>query len=133
MDAAFIPEVNSDLDTQNFEKFEEMGAQVQTSTKSGPWRKMLPSKDANFVGYTYKNVEIANEHHLPGIAELRKKSTAPKRPSVKSLFETPSPPDPPTKGSYLNLLPTQLEEPESPVPEHQSIRSAQYFRKHLQR
>ncbi|EOY25616.1 PREDICTED: serine/threonine-protein kinase tricorner [Theobroma cacao] len=133
MEAAFIPEVNSELDTQNFEKFEEMGAQVQTSTKSGPWRKMLPSKDANFVGYTYKNVEIVNEHHLSGIAELRKKSNAPKRPSVKSLFETPGPPDPPTKGTFLNLLPTQLEEPESPVPEHQSTRSTQYFRKPLQR
>ncbi|WRX26072.1 Protein kinase domain - like 10 [Theobroma cacao] len=118
MEAAFIP---------------ELGAQVQTSTKSGPWRKMLPSKDANFVGYTYKNVEIVNEHHLSGIAELRKKSNAPKRPSVKSLFETPGPPDPPTKGTFLNLLPTQLEEPESPVPEHQSTRSTQYFRKPLQR
>ncbi|XP_022714638.1 serine/threonine-protein kinase tricorner-like [Durio zibethinus] len=40
MEAAFIPEVNSDLDTQNFEKFEELGAQVQTSRKSGPWRKV---------------------------------------------------------------------------------------------
>ncbi|XP_022721273.1 serine/threonine-protein kinase tricorner-like isoform X2 [Durio zibethinus] len=109
MEAAFIPEVNSELDTRNFEKFEELGAQVQTSTKSGPWRKMLSSKDANFVGYTYKNVEIVNEHHLPGIVELKKKSNAPKRPSVKSLFDTPGPPDPPTKGSFLNLLPTQLE------------------------
>ncbi|XVF86109.1 hypothetical protein PTKIN_Ptkin18bG0014600 [Pterospermum kingtungense] len=67
MEAAFIPEVNNDLDTQHFEKFEELGAQVETSTKSGPWRKMLSSKDSNFVGYTYKNVEIVKEHHLPGI------------------------------------------------------------------
>lgn len=28
---------------------------------------MLPSKDANFVGYTYKNLEIVDEHHIPGI------------------------------------------------------------------
>lgn len=133
MEAAFIPEVNSDLDTQNFEKFEELGAQVQTSTKSGPWRKMLSSKDANFVGYTYKNVEIVNEHHLPGIAELKKKSNVPKRPSVKSLFDTPGPPDLPAEGSFLNLLPTQLEVSESPVSEHQSTRATQYFRKPLQR
>lgn len=132
-EAAFIPQVNSDLDTQNFEKFEELGAQVQSSTRSGPWRKMLSSKDANFVGYTYKNVEIVKEHHLPGIAEVKKKSNAPKRPSVKSLFDTPGPPDPPTKGSFLNLLPTQLEEPESPVSEHQSIRVTQYPRKPLHR
>ncbi|TYH83469.1 hypothetical protein ES332_D02G134600v1 [Gossypium tomentosum] len=133
IEAAFMPEVNSDLDTQNFEKFEELGAQVQSSTRSGPWRKMLSSKDANFVGYTYKNVEIVKEHHLPGIAEVKKKSNAPKRPSVKSLFDTPGPPDPPTKGSFLNLLPTQLEEPESPVSEHQSIRATQYPRKPLHR
>ncbi|KAA3484161.1 serine/threonine-protein kinase tricorner-like [Gossypium australe] len=133
IEAAFIPEVNSDLDTQNFEKFEELGAQVQSSTRSGPWRKMLSSKDANFVGYTYKNVEIVKEHHLPGIAEVKKKSNAPKRPSVKSLFDTPGPPDPPTKGSFLNLLPTQLEEPESPVSEHQSIRATQYPGKPLHR
>ncbi|MBA0798194.1 hypothetical protein Gohar_008808 [Gossypium harknessii] len=117
IEAAFMPEVNSDLDTQNFEKFEEM----------------LSSKDANFVGYTYKNVEIVKEHHLPGIAEVKKKSNAPKRPSVKSLFDTPGPPDPPTKGSFLNLLPTQLEEPESPLSEHQSIRATQYPRKPLHR
>ncbi|KAH1097331.1 hypothetical protein J1N35_014252 [Gossypium stocksii] len=133
IEASFIPEVNSDLDTQNFEKFEELGAQVQPSTRSGPWRKMLSSKDANFVGYTYKNVEIVKEHHLPGIAEVKKKSNAPKRPSVKSLFDTPGQPDPPTKGSFLNLLPTQLEEPESPVSEHQSSRATQYPRKPLHR
>nr|GLL33491.1 phosphatidylinositol 4-kinase alpha 1-like [Ipomoea trifida] len=40
MKAAFIPEVNDDeLDTQNFEKFEETDNQVPTATKSGPWRK----------------------------------------------------------------------------------------------
>ncbi|KAL0373053.1 UNVERIFIED_CONTAM: hypothetical protein Scaly_0986900 [Sesamum calycinum] len=53
MKAAFIPEVNDELDTQNFEKFAETDNQVPSATKSGPWRKMLPSKDANFMGYTY--------------------------------------------------------------------------------
>ena len=28
---------------------------------------MLSSKDINFVGYTYKNFEIINDHQLPGI------------------------------------------------------------------
>ncbi|KAL9429395.1 hypothetical protein AB3S75_031246 [Citrus x aurantiifolia] len=37
--------------------------------------RMLSSKDINFVGYTYKKFEIVNEHHLPGIAEWKKKST----------------------------------------------------------
>ncbi|KAL0368466.1 UNVERIFIED_CONTAM: Serine/threonine-protein kinase tricorner [Sesamum calycinum] len=86
MKAAFIPEVNDELDTQNFEKFAETDNQVPSATKSGPWRKMLPSKDANFMGYTYKNFEIVNDHEVPGIAELKKKSNKPKRPTVKSLF-----------------------------------------------
>ncbi|XP_042517469.1 serine/threonine-protein kinase tricornered-like isoform X2 [Macadamia integrifolia] len=68
MEAAFIPEVNDELDTQNFEKFEESDNQGQTSSKAGPWRKMLSSKDVNFVGYTYKNFEIVNDHQLPGIS-----------------------------------------------------------------
>ena len=29
--------------------------------------QMLSSKDINFVGYTYKNVEIVNDDQLPGI------------------------------------------------------------------
>ncbi|OIW07258.1 hypothetical protein TanjilG_08373 [Lupinus angustifolius] len=87
--AAFIPEVNDELDTQNFEKFEEVDNQTLTPSKSGPWRKMLSSKDVNFVGYTYKNFEIVNDDHLPGIAEL-KKSTKSKRPSIKTLFDDES-------------------------------------------
>ncbi|KAI4331535.1 hypothetical protein MLD38_029720 [Melastoma candidum] len=90
MDAAFIPEVKDELDTQNFEKFEESQHHTQTTTKSGPWRKMLSSKDVNFVGYTYKNFEIVKDYQVPGMAELKKKNTRPKRPSVKSLFEEDS-------------------------------------------
>ncbi|XP_058197026.1 uncharacterized protein LOC131313002 isoform X2 [Rhododendron vialii] len=108
MEAAFIPEVKGDLDTQNFEKFEELEPTTQTSSKSGPWRKMLPSKDANFVGYTYKNLEIVDEHHIPGIAQLKKKTTKPKRPSIKSLFDAPDSTDPPVQGSYVNVIPTQF-------------------------
>uniref|UniRef100_A0A2K1YQ68 non-specific serine/threonine protein kinase n=1 Tax=Populus trichocarpa TaxID=3694 RepID=A0A2K1YQ68_POPTR len=111
MKAAFIPEVNDELDTQNFEKFEEADDQIQTSAKSGPWRKMLSSKDINFVGYTYKNFEIVNDHQLPGIAELKKKSTKSERPSIKSLFEDESveAPNQPVKGSFLSLLPPKLD------------------------
>ena len=31
---------------------------------------MLSSKDINFVGYTYKNFEIVNDHQLPGIGNF---------------------------------------------------------------
>ena len=91
IEAAYIPDVNDNLDTQNFEKFDEEEHQAQTaSSRTGPWRKMLSSKDINFVGYTYKNFEIVNDYQVPGIAELKKKETKPKRPSVRSLFESES-------------------------------------------
>jgi serine/threonine kinase 38 len=108
--AAFIPEVNDELDTQNFEKFEESDNQTPSTTKAGPWRKMLPSKDVNFMGYTYKNFEIVNDSEVPGIAELKKKSK-PKRPTVKSLFndETEAACSQPAQGSFLKMLPPQLE------------------------
>ncbi|CAM8985825.1 unnamed protein product [Rhodiola kirilowii] len=126
MKAAFIPEVNDELDTQNFEKFEESAVSVQSSSKSGPWRKMLPSKDANFVGYTYKNFEIVNENHVPGMAELRKKNNKPKRPSVKTLFETPEGLEQTGQGSFINSLPTQVKVSESPDPSPRSSRPPQY-------
>ncbi|KAG9439938.1 hypothetical protein H6P81_020103 [Aristolochia fimbriata] len=126
MEAAFIPEVNDELDTQNFEKFEESAPPMQTSSRSGPWRKMLSSKDVNFVGYTYKNFEIVNDHQVPGIAELKKKSNKPKRPSIKSLFDTATSDQQPVQGSFLNLLPTQYEVAESPEPPPQSGRPPPY-------
>ncbi|KAF5192714.1 Serine/threonine-protein kinase tricorner [Thalictrum thalictroides] len=112
MEAAFIPEVNDDLDTQNFEKFEEADNKNETSSKTGPWRKMLSSKDINFVGYTYKNFEIVNDYQVPGMAELKKKCSKTNRPSIKSLFEDESSDDSShssRQGSFLNLLPPQTE------------------------
>jgi len=121
MKAAFIPEVNGELDTQNFEKFEETGTQIQSSSKSGPWRKMLPSKDANFVGYTYKNFEIVNDDEVAGIAELKKKSSKPKRPTIKTLFESMDEEEP-VHGSFLGMLPPKEGQPSS----HSSIPPEKY-------
>ncbi|CAN0885997.1 Serine/threonine-protein kinase tricornered [Linum grandiflorum] len=120
IEAAFIPEVNDELDTQNFEKFEESEHHPQTSSKTGPWRKMISSKDLHFVGYTYKNFEIVNDYQVPGMAELKKKETKQKRPSVKSLFDgeseasessetTSSDQQQQVQGSFLNMLPPELE------------------------
>ncbi|KAH0985238.1 hypothetical protein GBA52_012415 [Prunus armeniaca] len=133
MEAAFLPEVNNELDTQNFEKFDELGTQAETSSKSGPWRKasikMLSSMDTNFVGYTYKNFEIVDEHHMPGIAELKKKNNKPKRPSIKSLFDTPDPPDPSVQGNSSHRLPNQLGASEGSQPSRQSARPPQHQHK----
>ncbi|PRQ27999.1 uncharacterized protein LOC133739856 [Rosa rugosa] len=58
MEAAFKPEVNGELDTQNFMKFDELDPPASARTGSGPSRKLqLTPKDLNFVGYTYKNFD----------------------------------------------------------------------------
>ncbi|KAF3439637.1 hypothetical protein FNV43_RR17915 [Rhamnella rubrinervis] len=58
MEAAFKPEVNGELDTQNFMKFDEVEQSKPARTGSGPLRKThLTPKDLSFVGYTYKNFE----------------------------------------------------------------------------
>lgn len=58
LEAAYKPEVKDELDTRNFEKFEEVEPHKHHPSKSGPWRKMLSSKDLNFVGYTYKSCDV---------------------------------------------------------------------------
>lgn len=85
--------------------------------------------DTNFVGYTYKNFEIVDEHHMPGIAELKKKNNKPKRPSIKSLFDTPDPPDPSVQGNSSHRLPNQLGASEGSQPSRQSARPPQHQHK----
>ncbi|KAH9802046.1 AGC kinase family protein [Citrus sinensis] len=73
MEAAYKPEVNGVLDTQNFMKFDEVESQTPKRTGSGPMRKtMLTPKDLSFVGYTYKNFEAVKD----------KRSTLPDRLSA---------------------------------------------------
>ncbi|KAL8107550.1 hypothetical protein AgCh_024100 [Apium graveolens] len=49
--------------------------QAQASARSGPWRKMLSSKDVNFVGYTYKNFEIINDYQVPRMSGTKRWGT----------------------------------------------------------
>ncbi|XP_044464545.1 serine/threonine-protein kinase 38-like isoform X1 [Mangifera indica] len=83
MDAAFKPEVNGELDTQNFMKFDEVDAPSPKRTGSGPLRKMLLTpEDLSFVGYTYKNFEAVKglRHPLE-----RRGSASPNRLSTDSF------------------------------------------------
>ncbi|XP_022982350.1 serine/threonine-protein kinase tricorner [Cucurbita maxima] len=64
MEAAFKPEVNGELDTQNFMKFDELDPPIPGKRGSGPSRKMLLTpKDLSFVGYTYKNFDAVKGLH----------------------------------------------------------------------
>ncbi|KAL8498065.1 hypothetical protein ACS0TY_021410 [Phlomoides rotata] len=53
MEAAYKPEVNGELDTQNFMKYDEVDPPVAKSS-SGVWRKLRNPKDLSFVGYTFR-------------------------------------------------------------------------------
>ncbi|KAL4652498.1 hypothetical protein ACB092_01G237700 [Castanea dentata] len=84
MEAAFKPEVNGELDTQNFMKFDEVNPPTKSRAGSGPMRKMhLTPKDLNFVGYTYKNFDAVKG--LRNTFDL-KRSTSPKRTSTDSIL-----------------------------------------------
>ncbi|KAI9118533.1 hypothetical protein K1719_010865 [Acacia pycnantha] len=58
MEAAYKPTVTGDLDTQNFEKFPDLEGPPSTTATMGPWRKMLTSKDTNFIGFTFKKSDV---------------------------------------------------------------------------
>ncbi|XP_009361650.2 serine/threonine-protein kinase tricornered [Pyrus x bretschneideri] len=81
-EAAFKPEVNDELDTQNFMKYDEVDPPAPGRTGSGPMRKtLLTPKDLSFVGYTYKNFEaVKGLHHSSDL----KRSTSLNRTSVDS-------------------------------------------------
>lgn len=82
MEAAYKPEVNGELDTQNFMKFDEVDP-PPAKNSSGHLRKMhLTSTDLSFIGYTYKNFEA-----VKGLPKSRdsKSSTSPERLSNTSV------------------------------------------------
>lgn len=53
MEAAYRPEVNGELDTQNFGEYDEVDTQPEKS-RSVAWRKSWNPKDLSFVGYTFR-------------------------------------------------------------------------------
>ncbi|XP_031373768.1 serine/threonine-protein kinase 38-like isoform X2 [Punica granatum] len=89
MDAAFKPEVNGELDTQNFMKFDELDPPTSARTSSGTSRKMLLTpKDLSFVGYTYKNFDAVKGLHRSFDIE---RSMSQGRTSVSSVSSDPGP------------------------------------------
>nr|CAB3460433.1 unnamed protein product [Digitaria exilis] len=73
MEAAFKPQVNDELDTQNFMKFEESDPAPARPGSGASRKMMLNSKDLSFVGYTYKNFEAVKSLHQS--ADLQRSSS----------------------------------------------------------
>ncbi|KAJ0527290.1 putative protein kinase AGC-NDR family [Helianthus annuus] len=84
MEAAYKPVVTGELDTQNFEKFPEVEDPQSAVPRVGPWRKMLTSKDSNFIGYTFKKSDMLKSVGTSGI-DMRANGPS-KPPSLVSLF-----------------------------------------------
>ncbi|CAA2988645.1 serine threonine- kinase tricorner [Olea europaea subsp. europaea] len=84
MEPAYKPTVTGELDTQNFEKFAEGDNPPSAVSTVGPWRKMLTSKDANFIGYTFRKSDILKSMGTSDIDGSSNGSSKP--PSLVSLF-----------------------------------------------
>ncbi|KAF8030545.1 hypothetical protein BT93_E2852 [Corymbia citriodora subsp. variegata] len=84
MEAVFKPTVNGELDTQNFEKFPEVEGPPSSTPTVGPWRKMLTSKDTNFIGFTFKKSDVLNSLESSG-ADLKPQGVS-RTPSLVSLL-----------------------------------------------
>ncbi|KAJ7966619.1 Non-specific serine/threonine protein kinase [Quillaja saponaria] len=84
MEAAYKPIVLGELDTQNFEKFPDVEGPPSTTPTVGPWRKMLTSKDTNFIGYTFKKSDVLKSLESSG-ADIRSNGSS-KSPSLISLL-----------------------------------------------
>ncbi|KAK4768922.1 hypothetical protein SAY86_027072 [Trapa natans] len=64
MEAAFKPEVNGELDTQNFMKYDELDP---PSARTSYWSTRKTPKDLSFIGYTYKNFDaVKGLYHSVG-------------------------------------------------------------------
>ncbi|XP_068641054.1 uncharacterized protein [Aristolochia californica] len=85
IEAAYKPVVNGELDTQNFEKFDDVEGPPPSLPRGGPWRKMLTSKDANFIGFTFKKSDLVKSIGTSG-TDMQRNGSA-KRPSLTSLFD----------------------------------------------
>ncbi|XP_039044268.1 serine/threonine-protein kinase tricornered-like [Hibiscus syriacus] len=89
MEASFKPEVNGELDTQNFIKFDEqLDPPPSARTSSGSSRKMFSTpKDLGFVGYTYKNFDAVKG--IRHFVDFNNPST--EQPSVDSIYSNGRP------------------------------------------
>ncbi|XP_047327411.1 serine/threonine-protein kinase tricornered [Impatiens glandulifera] len=85
-EAAYKPNVSGDLDTQNFDKFPDVEDPPSGGPRVGPWRKMLTSKDANFIGYTFKKSDMVKSVRTSGMASIINGSSAAAVPSLTTLL-----------------------------------------------
>uniref|UniRef100_A0A383V4A7 non-specific serine/threonine protein kinase n=1 Tax=Tetradesmus obliquus TaxID=3088 RepID=A0A383V4A7_TETOB len=81
--APYVPRVEHELDTQNFERFDE---DMNMNSPAAAMRKANIA-DPHFIGYTYKNWEAVHSggELPPELAAAQVKRKAPSRPSLQQL------------------------------------------------
>lgn len=64
--APYLPEVKSEIDTRNFDKFEEQDPWIPNDIQKG-----VSKKDPNFIGYTFnRDVETQRSYLLKALLDL---------------------------------------------------------------
>lgn len=77
--------MDHELDTQNFEQFDEEGPEGGSSSGSG--RKWLnKAADPSFIGYTYKNFEAVQPPAGAAEGEVMLKKKGSSRPPLSQAF-----------------------------------------------
>eukprot|EP00879_Flechtneria_rotunda_P010165 GHRR01010627.1.p1 GENE.GHRR01010627.1~~GHRR01010627.1.p1 ORF type:complete len:352 (+),score=113.37 GHRR01010627.1:3231-4286(+) len=81
--APYIPRVDHELDTQNFERFDEDMGMNAPGAALRKWNVA----DPHFIGYTYKNWEAVHSggELPPGLAAVQLKKKTPARPTLQQL------------------------------------------------
>lgn len=82
MQAPNIPELEHELDTRNFENFDE-DPDAPSSTSGGKWKKRA---DPTFMNFTYKSFQAVGRDEAKGVVTMQKKQS--KRPGFASLQES---------------------------------------------
>ena len=86
-EAAYKPEVKGELDTSNFEQFEDADANMVMRRRKSSYGAR--QKDIEFLGYTFKNFDAAvNQNPGVGGAASGKSKSKAKRPSMAELQES---------------------------------------------
>ncbi|GFR39844.1 hypothetical protein Agub_g340 [Astrephomene gubernaculifera] len=83
--APYVPRVDHELDTQNFEAFdEESSGHHRSEGMQGRGSKWLAKADPHFIGYTYKNWEAVTPEDA-GLGALQLKKRPINRPSLNQV------------------------------------------------
>ena len=69
--APYVPEVSGELDTRNFEHFDEDASMAAPRGHARAWAGAGKAPDPNFIGYTFKNFEVVADGQGGGVVQRK--------------------------------------------------------------